>query len=114
MFSPYSDTFQDTLDHFYSEKKATKKYEAMDNPYNQIPEQKLFIDYLSIELKEFQEQWYQRSKQQEEELKQLRETYHDKQHKIFIEKQQKLFIDSLANELKMFQEQCYKGSKKEK
>ena len=40
----------------------------MDTPYNQIYEQKLLIDYLAIKLKEFQEQWDQRSKQEEEEL----------------------------------------------
>ena len=44
----------------------------------------------------FQEKWYQISKQEEEELQQLRETYHYKQHNIMIY--------SSANELKMSRE----------
>ena len=43
----------------------------------------------------FQEQWNQRSKQQQQDLQQLKETYHDKEHKTMI--------DSSANELKMSQ-----------
>ena len=35
-----------------------KAYEAMDIPYNQRYEQKLFIGSLAIELRDFQEQWY--------------------------------------------------------
>ena len=61
------------------------------------------MDSLTTELKCFQEQWDQRSKQEKEELKKLRETYHEKQHKIFADKQQKLLIDSVANKLKVFQ-----------
>ena len=71
------------------------------------------IDYIAIELKDFQEPWDQRSKQEEEQLQQLRETYHEKQHNIFIYKQQKLLIDSLSNKLKMFQEKWYQGSKQQ-
>ena len=56
-------------------------------------QQKLMIDSLAKKLNMFKEQWYQRSKQEEEELQQLRETYHDKKHKIVI--------DSSANELKV-------------
>ena len=63
------------------------KNEAMDPPYNQISEQKILFGSLAIELKYFQEQWDQRKEQEEEELQQLRETYHDKQHKILIDKQ---------------------------
>ena len=37
-------------------------------------------------------------------MKQLRETYHDKQHKILIDKQKNLLIDSSANKLKVFQD----------
>ena len=36
-------------------------------------------------MKVFQEQWYQIIKQQEEELSQFRETYHNKQHKTMID-----------------------------
>ena len=56
-------------------------------------QQKILIDYLAKKLKMFQEQWNQRSKQEEEELQQLRETYHKKQHRIII--------DSLSNELQV-------------
>ena len=51
------------LDQFYSKQEAMKTSEAMDTPYTQISEQKLFIDSLAIKLKEFQEQWDQISKQ---------------------------------------------------
>ena len=44
----------------------------------------------------FQEQWDQRSKQEEEELQQLRETYNNQKHKTMI--------DSSANEVKVLQE----------
>ena len=33
----------------------------------------------------FQEQWYKIFKQEEEEIQKLRETYHDKKHKIMID-----------------------------
>ena len=56
-------------------------------------QQILLIDYLAKKLKMFQEQWIQIIKQEEEELQQLRETYHYKQHKIVI--------DLSANELKV-------------
>ena len=83
----------------------------MDTPYNQRYEQNMLIDSVAIELKEFQEQWDQRSKQEEEEIQQLRKTYHDKQHKKFIDKQQKLLIDSLAKKLNVFQEKWDQISK---
>ena len=54
----------------------------------------------------FQEQGYQRSEKQEEELKQLIETYHYKQHKIMI--------DSSANELKVSREKLIKFLKDKK
>ena len=57
MFTLYSDKLQLIFDAFYS------KHEATDPPYNQISEQKLLIDSLAIELKEFQEKWYQRREQ---------------------------------------------------
>ena len=66
-----------------------------------------------MELKEFQEKWHQRREQQEEELQQLREIYHNKQHKTFTEKQQKLFIHSLSKKMKMFQEQWDQRIKQE-
>ena len=44
----------------------------------------------------------------------MRETYHDKKHKILIDKQQKLLIDSLTNKLRIFQEQSDKISKQDK
>ena len=59
-------------------------------------QQIILIDFLPSKLKMFQEQWYQKFKQEEEELQQLRETYHDRQYKIII--------DSLANELKVSRE----------
>ena len=43
----------------------------------------------------------------------LRETYHDKQHRILIEKQQKLFIDSLSKKMNIFHENFDQGSKQE-
>ena len=48
MFTLYSDKLQLVFDAFYS------KHEATDPPYNQISEQKLLIDSLAIELKDFQ------------------------------------------------------------
>ena len=48
MFTLYSDKLKIIFDPFYS------KHEAIDTPYNQISDQKLFIDSLSIKLKEFQ------------------------------------------------------------
>ena len=105
MFTLYSDKLQLVFDPFYS------KREAIYPPYNQISEQKILINSLAIKLKEFQEQWYQRGKQQQEELHQLRELYHNKQHNILIDKQQKISIDALDNKLKMFQEQWYQRSK---
>ena len=86
MFSPYSDRVQTMLDHSYSKQESIKISEAMDTPYNQRYEQKLLIYSFSIKIKEFQEQWDQTSKQQEEELQHLREKYHDKQQTILIEK----------------------------
>ena len=59
-------------------------------------QQKLLIDFLANKLKVFQEQWYQISKQKEEEIQQLREKYYNKQHKIMIY--------SSANALKVSQE----------
>ena len=56
----FPDKLQLILDPFYS------KHEAIDPPCNQISEQKFFIDSLAIELKEFQEKWNQRSKQEEQ------------------------------------------------
>ena len=47
-------------------------------------QQKLLIDTLSKKLNIFQEQWYQISKQEEEELQYQREKYNKKQHKIMI------------------------------
>ena len=55
--------------------------------------------------------FYQRREQQEEEFQQLRETYHDKQHKILIEKQQKFLIDYLAKKLTTFEEKWDQTSK---
>ena len=95
MFTLYSDKLQLILYLFYS------KHEAIDPPYNQRPEKKLLIDSLAIKLKDFQEQCDQRRQQKEEELQQLRETYHYKQHKILIDKK-KLLIYSLSNKLNMF------------
>ena len=46
----------------------------------------------------FQEQWDQRSKPEEEELQNLRETYPNKK--------QKIIIDSSSNELKVSQEKA--------
>ena len=63
------------------------------------------IDSLAIKMKEFQEQWYQIIKTEEEEPQQLIEIYHDKQHKILI--------DVVANKLKVFQEQWYQRSNQE-
>ena len=48
-------------------------------------QQKLLIYSLYKKMKVFHEQWYQRIKQQEEELSQFRETYHNKQHKTMID-----------------------------
>ena len=42
------------------------------------------IDSLANKMKVFQEQWDQRSKQQEGKIQYSREMYHDKQHKIII------------------------------
>ena len=64
------------IDPFYS------KYESIYPPYNQIYEKKLSIDSLAVGMKEFQERWAKRRKQEEEELQQLRETCHYKHHKI--------------------------------
>ena len=64
------------------------------------------VDSLFKKLSIFQEQRDQRSKQQEEELQQWRETYHDKKHKITI--------DSSANELKVSQETAHKFLKEKK
>ena len=47
-------------------------------------QQKLLIYSLANKLKLFQEQWYQISKQEEEELQYQREKYNEKQHKIMI------------------------------
>ena len=85
----------------------------MDSPYNQIPKQKLLIDYLAMETMEFQEERYHRSEQQEGELQQLREKYHDKQKKLLIDKQQLFLIDSLSKKLTTFQEQWDQRIKQE-
>ena len=50
----------------------------MDNPYNQRYEQNILIGFVVIELKQFQEKWDQKSKQETEELQQLKEIYHNK------------------------------------
>ena len=60
MFTLYSEKLQLIFYPFYS------KHEALDPPYNQISEQKLWINSLAIELKEFQEKSDQRSKQEEQ------------------------------------------------
>ena len=83
MFTLYSDKLPLIFDTFCS------KNETIYHPYNQIPEQYLLINSLAINLKYFQEKCYQRSKQSQEELQKLRETYHYKQHKILINKQTK-------------------------
>ena len=57
IFTIYSDKIQLVFDPFYS------KHEAIDPPYIQISEQKILLDSLAIEPKDFQEQWYQISKQ---------------------------------------------------
>ena len=68
-------------------------------------QQKILIYSLAKKLKMSQERWDQRSKQQEEELQQCRETYIDKQHKIII--------DSSANELKLSQETADKSFRRQ-
>ena len=59
MFTLHSDKLQLIFDPFYS------KQETIYPPYNKRYEQKIFIDYLYIQLKDFQEKWDQVSKQQE-------------------------------------------------
>ena len=54
----YSNKLQLIFDLVYSE------HEAIDPPYNKIYEQKLLIDSLATKIKEFQEKWDKRSKQE--------------------------------------------------
>ena len=49
-------------------------------------EQKQFTDSLDIYMKHFQQLWYQKDTQEEKERQQIKETYHNNQHKILIEK----------------------------
>ena len=83
---------------FYTIQVVTNIYEASNTPYEQIYEKqtKNFIDSFANTLRVFQEKCDQISKQEEEELQNLREKYHDRQHKILL--------DSSANELKVSRE----------
>ena len=90
-----SGQFQAMLDQFYSKQEVMKISEAMDTPYYQRynKKHKLLIYYLVNKLEVFRKQRDQIIKQTEEEIKQSREKYNDKQHKILI--------NSVANGMKV-------------